>query len=242
MSLRRFLVPPAALDQEMVELPAEEAAHARKVLRLAPGAEVELIDGGGRRAKAVLKRLDRRGGLCRVLAVERLEPPRPRLVLCPGLLKGPAMDLLAARLTELAVDEVRPTFCVRSVPRLAEATARQERWQRLAGQALKQCGAARPPRFFAPAPLDEVMDQAPGAAWRMMLYEQERSLSFAQAWQGAGSVEEVWALIGPEGGFTPVEAEAARSRGFVSCGLGPTILRAETASLAMAALVRFTRG
>jgi len=242
VSLRRFLVPPRSLEQEMVELPAEEAAHARKVLRLAPGAEVVLLDGSGRRARARLERLDRRGGLCRVLAVESVAPPRPRLVLCPGLLKGPAMDLLAARLTELAVDQVRPTFCARSVPRLAEAEARQERWQRLAGQALKQCGAARPPEFFPPAPLAEVIDLAPERAWGVMLYEQEQEQSFAQAWQEAGPVEEVWALIGPEGGFAPAEAASASAQGFVSCGLGQTILRAETASLALAALVRFTRG
>lgn len=242
MSRRRFLVPPEAMDRETIRLPPEEAAHARKVLRLAPGQEVTLIDGAGRRARARLEPLDRGGALCRVISVEAVDPPRPRLVLCPGLLKGPAMDLLAARLTELAVDEVRPMLCARAVPRLADAGARRERWQRLAGQTLKQCGAARAPEFFAPGPLTEVVAQAPDRALRIMLYEAEGSRSLAQALEAAGSVQEVWALIGPEGGFEQSEVVAAARRGFVSCGLPNTILRAETASLAVAAIVRFARG
>lgn len=239
MSLRRFLVEPDALSVGEVVLSAEEAAHARKVLRLAPGAEVELIDGRGRRARGVLTRLDKAGGACRVETVDQAVAPTPRLVLCPGLLKAPAMDLLAAKLTELAVDQVRPMLTHRSVPKAGGGRSKLERWQRLAGQALKQCGAAQAPEFLAPASLEEVLAAAPPDAAKLLLYEDEQHGSLAQALPGLAGMGDVWALIGPEGGFTPGEAAQAVAAGFISCRLPHTILRAETASLALAGVIRF---
>ncbi|MCF8043334.1 MAG: 16S rRNA (uracil(1498)-N(3))-methyltransferase [Desulfarculaceae bacterium] len=239
MSLRRFLVRPQALAVGEVALPAEEAAHARKVLRLVPGAEVELIDGQGRRAKGVLTSLDKNGGAVRVETVEAASPPMPRLVLCPGLLKAPAMDLLAVKLTELAVDQVRPVLTKRAVPKAGGGRAKLERWQRLAGQALKQCGAARAPEMFPPASLTEVLAAAPPDAAKLLLYEDEKRTSLSQVLPGLAGAGEVWALIGPEGGFTPEEAGQAVATGFISCRLPHTILRAETASLALAGVIRF---
>ncbi|MBI5524265.1 MAG: 16S rRNA (uracil(1498)-N(3))-methyltransferase [Desulfarculus sp.] len=241
MSLRRFLVPPGALSQEVVELPAPEAAHARQVLRLKAGDEVWLLDGQGLKARAVISRLDKAGVSCRVLETRRPDPPTPRLVLCPGLLKGPAMELLAVKLCELGVDEVRPYVGPRTVPRFSDPAAKLERWQRLAAQALKQCGAASPPLFQAPAPLRDVLAAAPAAALKIMLYEDERQTSLAQALAAHPGAGEVWGLVGPEGGLASGEVAAAQAAGFMACGLGPVVLRAETASLALAAVVRLGR-
>lgn len=238
MGQRRFLVPPGSLAPgALVELPAEEAAHAAKVLRLMPGDEVWLLDGAGRRARAVLEAIDRKRAAVRVAAVEELPAPAPRLVLCCGLIKAPAMELLAVKLTELMVDEVRLVVCERSVPRPKPGF--EERLLRLAAQALKQCGAGRAPVFAPPAGLAQVAPQAPAGAAKLLLYEQERDQSLAGALAAHSGAAEVWLLVGPEGGFAPAEAEAAVAAGFIACGLGPVILRAETAALAAAAVARF---
>jgi len=239
MSRRRFLVGSAALDGPEARLDAAEAAHARKVLRLNVGDEVWLVDGHGRRARARLTSLDKSGASCRIEAVERLAPLRPRLVICPGLAKGPAMDFLAARLTELAVDELRPFLAARGEVRLRDEGQRLERWRRLAGQALKQCGAPLLPEFFAPLDLEALLALAPARAARLVLYEREDGRAMAQVLAEAGAPAEVWALIGPEGGFTAAEIDRAAAAGFTPCGLGGVILRAETACLAVAAVARF---
>lgn len=238
MGRRRFLVPPGALvPGALVELAAEEAAHAARVLRLAVGDEVWLLDGAGRQARAALESLDRRRGACRVTAVEDIPAPRPRLALCCGLVKAPALELMAVKLTELMVDEVRLVVCQRSVPRPKPGF--EQRLMRLAAQALKQCGAGRAPVFHPPASLGAILAQAPAAAARVMLHEAETGRSLAEALgQGAGA-DEAWLLVGPEGGFAPDEAAEAKAAGFTPCGLGPVILRAETAALAAAAVVRF---
>ncbi len=239
MSRRRFLVPPGSLEPgRELELPAPEVAHARKVLRLRPGEEVWLLDTRGRVARARLTAVERRLVRVRVDSVETPAPPRPRLVLGLGLLKAPAMDFLCRALTELVVQELRPFTCRRSVPRLDQARRRVQRWQRLAEQALKQCGAPRPPRIMEPVPLEDLLAAAPETARRILLYEKERRRPLARALAGQAP-EELWLLVGPEGGFAPQEAQAAREAGFTPCTLPGALLRAETAALAAAAVVRF---
>ena len=80
---------------------------------------------------------------------------------------------------------------------------------------------------------------APPQAAKVLLYEDERRVTLAQVLPGLGGASEVWALVGPEGGFAPEEAARAVAAGFVSCRLPHTILRAETASLALAGVIRF---
>lgn len=240
MSQRRFLVSPADLGQDLVELAPEEAAHALKVLRLAPGDGLWLLDGAGRRARAVVEAAAKGRVACRVL--ERETPPRsqPRLVLLCGLLKAPALELLAVKLTELAVDEVRLVLTRRAVPK--PKPGHEARLRRLAAQALKQCGAAWAPLFHAPQSLVSALAAAPDPARKLILHEDETDQSLAGALARPPAAEEVWALVGPEGGFTPEEVAQAQAAGFIACGLGPLILRAETAALACAALVRFLPG
>ncbi len=238
MSARRFLVPPGSLAPGLVELPAQEAAHARKVLRLKPGAEVELLDGAGRRAAALIERLDARGGACRVERVDEVPPLSPRLVVCPGLAKNPAMELMAVKLTELMCDALMPVVCARSVPRLRDGAAKAARWQRLADQALKQCGAARAPRMHAPVDLDELLSLAPEGALKLVLHPDGGHAPLSRVLAQGRGCSEVWALVGPEGGFAPDEVGRAREAGFTPCLLPGAVLRAETACLALAALVR----
>lgn len=241
MSQRRFIVEPGSLSiGAELQLAPDEAAHAAKVLRLKLGDEVWLLDGAGVKAQAEIAALGKRSVSCRVLTVEIPARPRPRLVLCPGLAKNPAMDLIAVKLTELMADEVRPFVSSRSVPKLKDPEARTQRWRKLSRQALKQCGAAWPPEWSAPVDFSPILTQPPAEALKLMLYEDARQApSLSQALGRREELSEVWVLVGPEGGFSRDEAEAAQAAGWIICALPGAILRAETAVLAAAAVIRF---
>lgn len=238
MSQRRFLVDPATLDNPTVTLPPDEAAHALRVLRLGQGDAVELLDGDGRLATATISQIKGRQVQCTVSEVSRPDPPSPRLVVCLGLLKNPAMDLVAVKLTELMADQVRPFTTPRTVAK-AKGEAKTQRWQRLAAQSLKQCGATLPPQFFEPAPLAEVLAAAPAHAARLLLHPQPNAPTLASAFNQAGNSHEVWLAIGPEGGFAEAEVTNAPKAGFTICTLPGATLRAETAVIATAAIIRF---
>lgn len=242
MSLRRFLVEPGSLSKGAeIKLALEETSHAVKVLRLKPGDEFELLDGAGIKAKAEITALDKRSVFCRVLEIETQARPLPRLVMCPGLAKSPAMDLMAQKLTELMADEVRPFVSSRSVPKLKDPEARVQRWRKLSLQALKQCGAARPPEWAAPVEFSQILAQPPDAALKLMLYEDAgEAPGLAQALGNREKINEVWVLVGPEGGFSADEAASAQDAGWTVCALPGAILRAETAALAAAAVIRFS--
>jgi 16S rRNA (uracil1498-N3)-methyltransferase len=241
MSQRRFLVEPGSLNAgATLKLAPEEAAHAAKVLRLKAGDEVWLLDGAGVQAKAEIAALDKRSVSCRVLTLETTVRPVPRLVLCPGLAKNPAMDLIAVKLSELMTDEVRPFISSRSVPKFKDPEARTQRWRRLSMQALKQCGAAWPPQWSLPITFDQIINRPPADALKLILYEDaEGAPSLAQALGRRDELSEVWLLVGPEGGFARDEAQAAQAAGWTICALPGAILRAETAALAAAAVIRF---
>jgi 16S rRNA (uracil1498-N3)-methyltransferase len=241
MSLRRFLVEPGSLSKGAdINLAPDEAAHAFKVLRLKPGDGVELLDGAGIKAKAEITALGKRSVSCRVLEIETPVRPEPKLVICPGLAKNPAMDLMAQKLTELMADEVRPFLSSRSVPRLKDPQARVRRWVKLSRQALKQSGAAWPPEWATPAEFSQILEQPPDDALKLMLYEDAYDApSLAQALGNREKLSEVWVLVGPEGGFSADEAASAQAAGWTVCALPGAILRAETAALAAAAVIRF---
>ncbi|MDR1397033.1 MAG: 16S rRNA (uracil(1498)-N(3))-methyltransferase [Desulfarculales bacterium] len=241
MSARRFLVSPGQLKSELIILEPGEAGHAQRVLRLQAGDEIWLLDGLGNQARAVVERLNPM--LCRVRERPPWPSPRPRIIMLLAVSKNQAMDILAQKLTELMVDEIRLFNAARSV---AEAGgSKNDRWERLAGQALKQCGAARAPRFVAPpypnGNLDEVLGQAPPSrlerALKIAAYEGEQKTNLAQI-MPLQAPEEVWVIIGPEGGLSKEEIELAQERGFVSCRLTSSILRSETAALVTAGCLR----
>jgi 16S rRNA (uracil1498-N3)-methyltransferase len=145
------------------------------------------------------------------------------------------------KLTELMADQLRPFMSQYSVVR-SPGQEKVERWQRLAGQALKQCGAPRLPEIHVPVDLPDLLGAPGPEAAKLMLYEKERRTSLATALADQAQAPEVWLLVGPEGGFSTEEADLARRRGWTACGLPGSTLRAETASLAAATLARFGTG
>jgi len=240
MSQHFFLVEPQALKQKILKLSAKEAMHARKVLRLRFGDEVWLVDGiTGYRARARITKINTKLVVCQVIEVKKpLFSPRPRLILCLGLLKASAMNFLAVKLTELAVDEIRPFISMRTVPYLKNPNIRVKHWQDLASQSLKQCKAIRIPTFYVPQSLDKLLQLVPSTAARLLFYEKRQDDCVIQFMSNLKNFTEVWALVGPEGGFELDEVKQARAIGFKILNLGSTILRAETASLAISVLFK----
>ncbi len=188
----------------------------------------------------------------------------PRVTLLMGLLKGDKFDLVVQKATELGVSHIIPVLCTRSIarPEGRRAEERQKRWERILRGAAQQC---RRPDLPTISPIVELMKVlatgfsengaalrcAPSEANQWTLAGSLRLLPFEGALRRpvlsvlparlpAGS--EIAVLLGPEGGFAPEEVVAAQAAGFIPCGLGPRILRAETAALAVLAVIAVVCG
>lgn len=148
-------------------------------------------------------------------------------------------ELVLQKLTELGVSRIVPVETSRSTT-LAERDADQaksHRWPEVVLRAARQCRRAMLPELFEIADLTAALRMADAAELKLMLYEGEETWSFAEA-LGRLRPERVALLVGPEGGFTVDEVDAARAAGFLPVSLGPRILRTETAAIAGAALLQ----
>lgn len=214
-----------------------------QVLRLQPGAGVRLFDGAApldwtARVERIGKREVEVAVAGPPIAVDR-ELAR-RVTIAVGMPANDRMDSLVEKATELGASAIRPLVAARSVLRLdgARAESRRRHWQAIAEAACEQCGRAIVPEVAMPEPVDGFLKRAMGddaLAVRIIL-----SLARdAPNPQGIASLKTghlpIGILSGPEGGLTDDEEAAARTAGFEAVSLGPRILRADTAPLALLA-------
>jgi 16S rRNA (uracil1498-N3)-methyltransferase len=154
------------------------------------------------------------------------------------------MDLVVQKACELGAARLVPVQAARSVVKLdgERGASRVERWRKIAREAARQCGRADVLDVADVADLEAALAGAPEGA-RYVFHEGARTSPLAAALPPAGTnVLDVTAAVGPEGGFTAHEVEAARAHGFVPVGLGPRVLRAETAALAVLAVLGWSLG
>ena len=230
MTVPRFHVPEAAPGAR-VRLPEHSAHHAREVLRLRSGAAVRVFDGDGREYEATLDRVSRQGVELRLgsAVVPRSESPL-RLVLALSPLKGDRMDLVIQKATELGVSEVWPVVTARTdaAARPALHGSRSERWEKVASGAAEQCGRAVVPRVLSTLTFDRLMAE-PFGGERLVLLETQGQRPLAAIPKPARAL---LVLVGPAGGWERAEVGRLEAAGFHAVGLGPRVLRSETAAVA----------
>jgi 16S rRNA (uracil1498-N3)-methyltransferase len=234
----RLYVPPERLTGTQVELDGEPYRHLARVLRAAPGDAVLLFDGQGHEVEARVVAVGARAVTLALGARREVPAPALAITLLQGVPRGERMDLLVQKTTELGVARIVPVLAERCVAR--PPRERSSRWQTIAEEAARQCGRADVPLVTAPVPLAEGLSLAGPCAVRLALWEGERALPLRRAF--AGDAPSVALLVGPEGGLAPAEVEAARAAGFATVGVGPRILRAETAAIVAVALVQAAAG
>lgn len=237
MRERRFLV--ENLDAARIELSGRQRHHAADVLRLAVGAEATLFDGRGREAHARVIHVsaDR-------ISFELVESPREvatsdlSLVLAVATPKGSRADWLVEKCAEFGV--ARLLFIESQRGEVHPGRGKLERWRRKAEEAAKQSGSPRIMRIESGATIDGICG-AIGPASRIVFGATDGSgmpihASMSALNDGNRNFDEIVCVIGPEGGLTGDEAGALIKCGAIPITLGRSILRVETAAIAVAAV------
>lgn len=227
----RFFVPGPLAAGASLALPEAAARHAQ-VRRVQPGQALVVFDGSGFDWPATVTRMGRSSVDVQLGEPQPVQRELPVAVTIALVMPAnERMDTLVEKATELGVAAIQPLHGERSVLRLAPERAERKRahWQAVAVAAAEQCGRAVLPQVHAVADLTAWLAQAPaGARWLLSL--SEGALPPARLPAPAGTLT---TLSGPEGGLAPVEEQAARAAGFLPVDLGPRVLRADTAPLAL---------
>ena len=245
MTLPRFFICDLELEtNKEYTLSPSDSHHAVKVLRLQEGDEVEVSDGKGRGFAARVIATDTSASRVQVTAPLRESRESPlHVTLVQGLLKGDNMDLVVRQAVELGAHRIIPLVTARSVPRLQRQRTlkKRERWLNVARAAAGQCGRDILPDVEIPVDWSDVEGvlESEETALNLFFWEGEKS----QVLHGPESgITRIAVFVGPEGGFNREEAGELKSKGVQVAGMGPRILRAETAATAALTLVQLIYG
>ena len=236
--MHRFYLPPDQCQGTNLRLTGREAHHALHVLRVRKGEPVAVLDGAGSELLCEIQDLDRDQVHLVVRKRNSTPPPFCKVTLLQAVPKGKIIESIIQKATELGVCRVVPLLSERASTRLDRETSAQKtgKWQRVAVEAIKQCGSTWLPQVEPPVTPGEFLARRetfdlpliaslqPGSRhareyFREFLTRQGRPPQSACVW------------IGPEGDFTPAEVAAIESAGARPITLGRLVLRSETAAV-----------
>jgi 16S rRNA (uracil1498-N3)-methyltransferase len=227
----RFYCPFPLAPGATVELPAEAAHHAAKVLRMGQGDAIVLFDGRGGEWTGRLARVGKTVTVALESFDETEREPPIALTLVQGLAAADKMDWIVQKAVELGVAAIQPVAARRSVIRLSgeRMERRVAHWQAVAIAACEQCRRNRVPVVSPLLDLPQFLGQAAAQNAIRLVLAPAAGERLADLPKPAGPV---MFLVGPEGGFEETELAAARLAGFSAVSLGPRVLRTETAGIA----------
>jgi 16S rRNA (uracil1498-N3)-methyltransferase len=236
--MHRFFLPPESCRGQSLRLDAREAHHALHVLRLKHGEPVTVLDGAGGNylceVESALK-----DSVALAVKDKKSTPPLPcPLTLLVAIPKGKIIEDIIEKAVELGVQRVVPLLTERVITQLdaSGAEAKREKWQQVAVEAIKQCGAAWLPRVDRPQTISDFLARGEtielpfvGSLQTERQHPRDWILEFRQRHTRLPRSAGVW--IGPEGDFTIGELQAIEAAGARPITLGELTLRVETAAI-----------
>ena len=233
--MKRFFVSDDLEPGKFIDLSEEESRHALQVMRLEIGNHISVTNGKGRSAQAKIISITSDGIANLEILTIFDATHRPSLHVIQGQLKGPKMDWLVEKLTELGVNSILPAISKFTVAK----SEKSDRWIRISQSALKQSGNCVAPKIFLPAPLKECLAEVENMPVKFFLDPNAPPLlgKLLREMLEKQKVHNIVLAIGPEGGFDTKEQEHFMAEGFVPARLSQQILRGETAAIAAVSIV-----
>jgi 16S rRNA (uracil1498-N3)-methyltransferase len=254
MARRRFYAPPEDINGSIVVLSPHETHHLINVLRMTPGDEAFVFDGGGNEYRCMFRRVqDDRAELEIGDSLLDIVESSVELTLAQALAKGERFDFIVQKATELGVTRIAPLMTRYADIRLDEKQkiSRAERWRRISLESMKQSGRRQLVEITEPLSIYQFMSlversskQASGTESNnlLLLFSERGGTGVAEALEQSSTSRSVVALVGPEGGWSDDELETLSDYGCKSVTLGPRVLRTETAAIVAVTLIQHTLG
>ncbi len=236
-----FFVPPSGIRGGRFFITGGECRHLKTVRRTKPGDVLSLFDGTGKTYEGLVDKADNEEISGAITSEGSAPVPAVRIRLFQSVPKGDRFDWFIEKAPELGVEAVIPMVTGRSIVK-EFGGSRISRWQRLSLAASKQSGRGGVMDVGQPQQFPAVLERLKNEKLSLMPWEGEGMKTISETCALVGDTGTVNILIGPEGGFTHAEVEAARNSGIIPVTLGRRILRSETAGLLSAILVMDAAG
>jgi 16S rRNA (uracil1498-N3)-methyltransferase len=229
------------LENNTCIIEGEDVKHISKVLRCRIGEELEVCDNNNNEYICEITNIDKNQVELNIL--EKVDIQREsdlKIKVYQGLPKGPKMEMILQKLTEVGVDEIILVQTKRTVVKVDDKKEdkKLERWERIIYEAAKQSKRGKIPSLRGVLTFKEALADMKENDFNIAPYENEKTKSIKQAIKGV-NINNIGIFVGPEGGFEETEIEAIEEIGGQSVSLGPRILRTETASLVASSIVLY---
>jgi 16S rRNA (uracil1498-N3)-methyltransferase len=250
----RFFISPDQVAGPLITVSGEDVRHIGAVLRMKMGDELLLCDGQGTEYSAKIVHVDRTEIKAEIVSKTRRELAYPRVTLGQGLPKSDKMDWIVQKATELGVATIAPLVTERTIVKIRDEEKRISRWQKIAREAAMQSNRPDIPSVGHIIAFNDFLrtgstyahhherqpnDPDPGPGTLLLFPWEEGTAPIKEVLRKNPDTDHIIVLIGPEGGFSSVEAAMAREKGFHLVSLGPNILRTETAAIAVLSMILY---
>jgi len=235
MRIPRFYCPELDSASNTLDLPITAHRHAVQVLRMKQGDPLVIFNGGGLEYEAILAQVTKRSSSVRLTHKIATNNESPiEITLLQGISRGERMDYALQKAVELGVTRIIPVVTARCNVQLSNGRAEKKlaHWQGIMVSACEQSGRNVLPELCSIMPLEQALEQS-DVVCRLVL-DPLAELGFTQLKQQ----DNVVLLIGPEGGLNEGEIQQANVSGFQSIRFGPRVLRTETATVAVLAVIQ----
>ena len=244
--MRRFFVEKIIQINDFLSITGKEVRHIVSVLRMKKGETLILVDREGQAFEATIVGVHYKEVK---VAITRTIPPLPpspiEISLAQAIIKSRPMEYLIQKITELGVSSIHPFYSERTVMQAQSAHLENkiDRWREILKSACKQCGRVKLPDLNTPLPFEEIITNVVDSkALKILLWEDEKKIDLKRLLTSMSLVTHVFAIVGPEGGFTFHEINLAREAGFHIVSLGNRVLRAETAAVSLLSIIQYEWG
>jgi len=226
---------------DFIKIEGADAHHLKNVYRAKIGDEITVVDDFNAAGRMEIVEFLENAVLLKLIEkIPLIGDAKTKLTLATAVLKGEKTELILQKATELGVFEISPIITERVVVKFDDKKRAEKlkRWEKITSEAAKQSGGL-PPKVSPVTDLNDFLRQNKNPL--IFFYENEEETSLKDVLANIKG-DNISLLIGPEGGFSPYEAENIINAGGITATLGKRILRAETAAITAVALTMYERG
>lgn len=231
----KFFIQKEQVFDDHILITGSDVPHITRVLRMGPGDILTVCDGFGNDYTVKITATEKQQITAEILEKSWCDAePATKVTLFQALPKQGKMEYIIQKNTELGVSKIVPVYTSRCI---AKPSDKQQRWQKIALEAAKQCGRGIVPEVTETIGFDQAVTQISAFPHRMMLYECEQQQRLRELLQQP--ISEIAVFIGPEGGFALDEVEKVKQLQIPTVTLGRRILRTETAGAAVLPIILY---
>jgi 16S rRNA (uracil1498-N3)-methyltransferase len=236
----RFFITTDQVHGSQIVVSGDDLRHIRTVLRKRPGDTLLLLDGEGTEYTATISRMEKSEIYAEIVSGVKKVIRQPLVTLGQGLPKSDKMDWIVQKATELGVSDIVPLITERTIVKAKDEGKRISRWQKIAREAAMQSSRPDIPQVRPMASFPDFLLSLDPRPLTLLLFPWEEGTEpVKNVLRQKIGVKNIIVLIGPEGGFSSVEAGMAKEKGFHLISLGPNILRSETAAVAVLSMILY---